>query len=109
MKKKLVMLAVMLSAFCFIGFAQEVFNSEVPRYIAQGNKEKEYTLIVFGRVQTGEQRVEKREKFVIFAKTITEAENTAIDKFRKMYANSSNSPSNVVVTCESIRDNVCEL
>lgn len=108
MKKKLVMLAVMLSAFCFIGFAQEVFNSEVPRYIAQENKEKEYTFIVFGRVQTGGQWVEKREKFVIFAKTIKDAENSADRKFRGMYGGNV-APRNVVITCESIRDNVCEL
>ena len=35
MKKKLVVMAVLLSAICFTGFAQEAFNSEAPRYIAK--------------------------------------------------------------------------
>ena len=34
MNKKFVIMTLLLSAFCFTGFAQEAFNSEAPLYIA---------------------------------------------------------------------------
>ena len=34
MNKKFVIMALLLSAFCFTGFAQEMSNPETPRYIA---------------------------------------------------------------------------
>ena len=110
MNKKFVIMAILLSAFCFTGFAQEVLNSEAPRYIAKASEEKEYTFIVFGKVFINGQWVEKREKFVIISKSQNEAEDSAHAKFKIMYSNTAgDNIRRVVITCESIKDNACQL
>ena len=117
MKKKLVIMAVLLSAICFTGFAQEAFNSEAPRYIAKETKakEKEYTFIVSGQVKIDGEWVLKREKFVIIDKSLFDAEKRARDKFSILYTGRTVSAApygsikSVVVTCESVKENVCEL
>ena len=40
MKKKLAVMAIVLSAFCFTGFAQEVFNPTSSQYVAKGREKK---------------------------------------------------------------------
>ena len=85
MKKKLVVMAVLLSAFCFTGFAQKAFNSETPRYIAKAAEEKEYTFIVFGKVLIDGDWVEKREKFTFIDKSQSNAQDRAKNAFSYMY------------------------
>ncbi len=110
MKKKLVIMAILLSAFCFTGFAQEVLNSEAPRYIAKASDEKEYTFIVLGRVFINGHWVKKQEKFVIISESKNEAEDSARAKFKIMYSNTAgDNIRDVVITCESVKDNVCQL
>lgn len=102
MKKKLAVMAIVLSAFCFTGFAQEVFNSTSSQYVAKGEKKKEYTLIVTGEVKIGGEWKFKKERFVIIAKSHTEAEEIAIKKFNQMYG--SYYTRNVTFICESTKD-----
>ena len=99
MKKKLAVMAIVLSAFCFTGFAQEVFNSTSSQYVAKGEKKREYTLIVTGEVKIGGEWTRKKERFVIMAESKSKAENKARDKFRNLYKGYSTQ--GVTVTCES--------
>ena len=111
MKKKFVIMALLLSAFCFTGFAQEVLNSEAPRYIAQTNKsaKKEYTLIVVGQVKINKEWRFKREKFTIAATSYDNAESKAKERFKAIYHGYPVDAASVSVTCESIKDNACQL
>lgn len=108
MKKKLAVMAILLSAFCFTGFAQEAPNSETPRYIAKESEEKEYTFIVFGQVQIDGKWVDKREKFVFIAKSMKGAQTRAHNTFVEMYCGNGG-VRNVKITCEAVKDNVCKL
>ena len=109
MKKKLVLMAVLLSAICFTGFAQEAFNLEASQYIAKASEEKEYTLIVVGRVRIKKEWVFKREKFTIAATSYDNAETKAKNKFKTIYHSYQIDVDGVSVTCESVKENVCEL
>ena len=102
MKKKLAVMVIVLSAFCFTGFAQEVFNSTSSQYVAKGEKKREYTLIVTGEVKIGGEWTRKKERFVIIAKSHTEAEGIAKKKFDEMYG--SYYTRNVTFICESTKD-----
>ena len=108
MNKKIVMMAILLSAVCFTGFAQEALTPEVQHYVAQGNKteEKEYTFIVSGEVKMDGEWVFKKEKFTIIAKSRTSAENNAKIKFRNMYG--TYEKRNITLICESTKD-ACKL
>ena len=108
MNKKIVMMAILLSAVCFTGFAQEALTPEVQHYIAQGNKteEKEYTFIVSGEVKMDGEWVFKKEKFTIIAKSRTSAETQAKNSFNNMYG--TYQKCNVTLICESTKD-ACKL
>ena len=108
MKKKLVVMAVLLSAICFTGFAQEAPNLEASQYIAKASEEKEYTFIVFGQVQIDGKWVDKREKFVFIAKSMKGAQTRAHNTFVEMYCGNGG-VRNVKITCEAVKDNVCKL
>lgn len=108
MNKKIVMMAILLSAVCFTGFAQEALTPEVQHYVAQGNKteEKEYTFIVSGEVKMDGEWVFKKEKFTIIAKSRTSAETQAKNKFSNMYG--FYEKRSITITCESTK-NACQI
>ena len=99
MKKKLAVMAIVLSAFCFTGFAQEVFNPTSSQYVAKGETEKEYTVVHIGQVKIDGVWQHRKERFVIMAESKSKAENKARDKFRNLYKGYSTQ--GVTVTCES--------
>lgn len=85
MKKKLVLMAMLLFAICFAGFAQEAFSAEPSQYVAKAEEEKEYTFNVAGQVKIDGKWVLKRERITVTAKSQISAENKARDEFSRMY------------------------
>ena len=112
MEKKLVLMAMLLFAICFAGFAQEAFSVDPSQYVAKAEEEKEFTLIVAGQVKIDGKWVLKRERFVIIARRLGDAESAAKNKFSYLYTGDSYAFAttgvkrikSVVVTCESTRD-----
>ena len=112
MKKKLVLMAMLLFAICFAGFAQEAVNTGSSKYIAKGDVEKEYTLIVFGKVWIDGSWQDKKERFVIIAKSVNAAEKIAKNKFATIYTTSNDyrvaidrkELKKLSVICESTKD-----
>lgn len=109
MKKKLVVMAVLLSAICFTGFAQEAFNSEAPRYIAKESEEKEYTVVVEADVWKDGKATHDTQTFTIIAKDKSAAEKEAIKRFKTWHGDSKgNNLSRLMVRCTSTKD-ACRL
>ena len=109
MKKKLVVMAVLLSAIWFTGFAQEAFNSEAPRYIAKESEEKEYTVVVEADVWKDGKATHDTQTFTIIAKDKSAAEKEAIKRFKTWHGDSKgNNLSRLMVRCTSTKD-ACRL
>lgn len=85
MKKKLVLMAVLLFAICFAGFAQEAFSAEPSQYVAKADEEKEFTFIVAGQVKIDGKWVLRRERITVTAKSQLRAEERARNEFSRMY------------------------
>ena len=116
MKKKLIVVAMLLFAICFSGFAKEAITAESSQYIAKGSKktETQYTVVVQADVYDDEEEnfEVKTETFIIVAENRKVAENEAIRKFKDLYARGYNHYTGhikrIVVRCSSI-DNACRM
>lgn len=112
MKKKLVVVAMLLFAICFTGFAKEAITAESSQYIAKtstkGSKEKEYTFTVAGKVKTENGWILKKETFRIIDTSLSSAQQKAKDKFVRMYGYSKVDTGSVTIVCESTK-NMCRL
>lgn len=85
MKKKLVVVAMLLFAVCFSGFAQEAFSAESSQYVAKAEEAKEYTFNVAGQVKIDGKWVLRRERITVTAKSQSAAERRAKDEFSRIY------------------------
>jgi hypothetical protein len=85
MKKKLVLIAMLLFAICFAGFAQEAFSAEPSQYVAKAEEKKEFTFIVAGQVKIEGKWVLKRERITVTAEFQSRAEEKARNEFSRMY------------------------
>ena len=110
MNKKFVIMALLLSAFCFTGFAQEMSNPETPRYIAKASEENEYTVVVEADIwENGKKVAHETETFTIIAKDKSAAENEAIKRFKKLHDNGhAGHLQRLIVRCTSTKD-ACRL
>jgi len=113
MKKKLIVVAMLLFAICFTGFAKETITAESSQYIAKGSKrtETQYTVVVQADVYSDDRNFEvKTETFIIVAEDHKIAENKAIRKFKALYAHEPNNYTGhikrIVVRCSSL-NNAC--
>ena len=88
MKKKLVVVAMLLFAISFSCFAQEAFSVDPSQYVAKA-EEKEYTVVVSGKVKINDKWVLKTERFTVVAKSYSSAEARAKDQFSLMYTGQS--------------------
>ena len=111
MKKTLVMVAMLLFAISFTGFAKEAITAESSQYIAKtstkGSKEKEYTFTVVGKVITHDGWILKRETFRIIDTSLSSAQTKAKNKFLNIYSGKVDT-SSVTIVCESTK-NMCRL
>ena len=87
MKKKLVLMAVLLFAICFAGFAQEAFSAEPSQYVAKAEEEQEYTFILSAEFrETGSPTwFFRQDKLVVIATSLEKARNMATDRFVKRH------------------------
>jgi len=116
MKKKLVVVAMLLFAVCFAGFAQGAFSAEPSQYVAKAEEEKEYTFIVSGELlaRNSPDWFFRRDRFVIIAKSLKGAERMAKNKFTNKYiyigysdAENLGRIRGFTIECESVR-NACD-
>jgi len=89
MKKKLVVMAMLLFAICFAGFAQGAFSAEPSQYVAKAEEEKkEYTIVVRGKILEkagGSKTITKEETFVLIDTSLSSARSRAKRAFRDLY------------------------
>ena len=108
MKKKLVVVAMLLFAICFTGFAKEAITAESSQYIAKAEpkstKQQSFTFIVFGRVKPKDDKnsdyTSKKEWFKIMATSMEDAQKEAIEKFKRMYSSYTIEKDSITITCE---------
>lgn len=108
MKKKLVVVAMLLFAICFTGFAKEAITAESSQYIAKESEEKEYTFVVLGKIKVNGKWEHRKERFVIIDKSLSSAQGKARKKFISMYHGYTIDYPSITITCEST-NNACQL
>ena len=108
MKKKLIVVAMLLFAICFTGFAKEAITAESSQYIAKeetkSTKPQAFTFIVIARVKPKNDKNSdytfRKEWFRIMGTSMETAKKEAISRFQQMYSSYTIEKGSITVTCE---------